>query len=416
MVDLKRKTGLSPVQLDRYAKVMVWALEEARRNSGPGGIYTPGDIVILRYDPPASHLAERVYRELLQKELHVALKPSPHFQMDAIFFNNAEEDQLQFLGSWNKNLFNRANGYIVLRGIESLTHLKDCDPKKMALSSLAFKPLWKIRSQRENKGLFAWTLCDVPTKACAKQAKMTLQEYADQVAKACYLDEEDPVGRWQRSMRQMDRIRSWLTEMPIESVHVKSEDGETNLWVWIGEQRRWLGGSGHNIPSFEIFVSPEAGRAEGTYHANEPSFKNGRYVKDVRLTFSNGKVIKATAEKEQEFLRSRVNLDKGSRLIGEFSLTDRRFSEITKFMASTLFDENVGGENGNCHIAIGKAYQDSYSGDLEKLTPKRVKELKFSESAEHWDLVTTTPRTVTAHLKDGSSTVIYRNGEFTLPL
>lgn len=403
---------LTPVHLERYARVMVWALEDARRGSGPGGIYVPGDIVILGYDPAAAPLAERIYPLLLQRGLHVALDPAAGHRMEKSFFQNAGETQLKFLSPWRKELYRNANGRIYLMAPESLTHLKDCDPDKMAATSLARKELWDITNERERSGLYGWTLCGMPTAALARRARMSKAEYARQIVKACYLDEEDPVARWTDTMTKIHRVKKWLTGLPIEYIHVKSEDGRTDLKVWLGQERRWLGGTGHNIPSFEVYVSPEAGHAEGRFYANEASFKMGRYVRGVELDFRGGEVVGVKAEAGEEFVRSRVALDEGSKLIGEFSLTDRRFSEITRFMAETLYDENVGGANGNCHIAIGAAYTESYSGS-EPMTQELAKRLRFSDSAEHWDLVTTAPRTVIARLGDGSDLIIYRDGMFT---
>jgi len=403
---------LTPKQLDNYADVMIWALRDARAATGDGAVYSPGDIIMLQYQPSAGSLAERIYARLLDAGFHVKLQPMPHFAMDKIYYDHAQGGQLDLIMPGTKELYGRINGRIVLTAPDSLTHLAGCDPAKMARSSLAAKPLQKIVDRREAAGLYGWTLCMLPTAALAAQAQLTLPEYAAEIVKACYLDQPDPIAKWRDTMAKIGQVKDWLTSLPIEHVHVQSEDGETDLKVWLGEKRRWLGGSGHNIPSFEVFTSPEAGRAEGRFHANEASFKLGRYVRGVRLEFAGGRVVKATAEAEEEFVRSRVNLDKGSCLIGEFSLTDRRFSEITRFMASTLFDENVGGRNGNTHIAIGRAYTDAYAGP-EKMTPALAKKLKFSDSSEHWDLVATTPRVVTAHLRGGGTQVIYRDGQFT---
>jgi aminopeptidase len=407
---------MTPIQLDRYAEVMVWAMQRSRLKAGPHAVYQPGDIVVLRYNQLANSLAERVYRLLLRKKLHVVLRPIVDYRMEAIRYEASDDEQLGYTGSWETDMYRQAHGNIFLYAPESLTYMKDCDTRKQGIAAKALKEIFDIRRARETMGLYGWTLCFVPTDALASQARMSLEEYTHQVVKACYLDDEDPVGRWASTMEKIDRINAWLTDMPIEYVHVKSDDGETDLKVWIGEQRRWIGMEGQNMPSFEVFVSPAAGRAEGRYHSNEPSFRDGHYVQDVRLTFRDGQVVEATAAAEQEFVRTMVGLDEGSKTIGEFSLTDKRFSEITKFMASILYDENVGGDHGNCHIAIGNAYRESFSGDLAAMTPALADQLKFSRSAIHWDLVTTAPRTVTAHLWDGTDVVIYRDGMFTLPM
>ncbi len=100
--------------------------------------------------------------------------------------------------------------------------------------------------------------------------------------------------------------------------------------------------------------------------------------------------------------------------VGEFSLTDKRFSRITKFMADTLFDENMGGEHGNTHIALGNSYHDCYAGDPKNVKPAQWKNLGYNESSVHTDIVSTTSRVVTATMKDGSTKVIYKNGQFVL--
>ena len=103
---------------------------------------------------------------------------------------------------------------------------------------------------------------------------------------------------------------------------------------------------------------------------------------------------------------------KGGEYLGEFSLTDARLSRITKSMGEILYDENIGGKYGNTHVALGSAYRDCYIGNPTKLTEKRWKKLGYNTSSVHSDIISTTNRTVTATLSDGSKTVIYKNGRF----
>ena len=100
--------------------------------------------------------------------------------------------------------------------------------------------------------------------------------------------------------------------------------------------------------------------------------------------------------------------------IGEFSLTDKRMSRISHVMAETLFDENIGGPFGNTHLAIGMAYRDAYQGEASLLTEVDWENLGYNDSAEHTDIISTTDRTVTAHLLNGNKKIIYRNGEFRI--
>ncbi len=134
----------------------------------------------------------------------------------------------------------------------------------------------------------------------------------------------------------------------------------------------------------------------------------------MKLTFKNGRAVKIEADTGENFVIKQLSMDKGADKLGEFSLTDKRFSKISKFMANTLFDENYGGKYGNCHVAVGASYSDTFSGDPETLTGEIKEDLGFNDSALHWDLVNTENKRVTAHLANGKTIAIYENGEFKI--
>jgi aminopeptidase len=134
-------------------------------------------------------------------------------------------------------------------------------------------------------------------------------------------------------------------------------------------------------------------------------------VRGIRLEFEGGRVVKASAEENEQLLTEMVATENADKL-GEFSLTDRRFSRITKFMAHTLYDENIGGPFGNTHIALGKSYQDAYAGDPATVAKDEWEQLGFNNSSVHTDVISTSDRTVTATLRDGREQVIYADGEF----
>ena len=101
--------------------------------------------------------------------------------------------------------------------------------------------------------------------------------------------------------------------------------------------------------------------------------------------------------------------------VGEFSLTDKRHSRITKFMATTLYDENMGGTFGNTHIALGNAYKDTFTGDMATVSEEQWAAMGYNSCPKvHTDIISTSDRTVTACLRNGSERVIYKDGQFTL--
>jgi aminopeptidase len=310
----------------------------------------------------------------------------------------------------DEELYKNLNGSIYLNAPASLTHLSSIDPKKIGKTAIARKYLRDILDRREEEGAFGWTLCMYPTQALAKHANLSRADYMEQIVRACFLNKRSPVDAWQEVYKNVASIKKWLTSLKAKTLHIESE--HIDLEITPGEKRRWIGVSGHNIPSFEIFLSPDWKGTKGKYYADQPSFRSGNLVKGMRLEFRNGSAVKIAAEAGEEFARKQLAMDKGANKIGEFSLTDRRFSKIDRFMANTLFDENFGGKHGNCHIAIGASYSDTYDGDPSTLTKEEKERLGFNDSALHWDLVNTEKKRVTAHLADGRQITIYETGMF----
>ncbi len=398
---------LTEKNLEKYADVLLWGLATAKKVS-----LKKNEIVLIQYELPALRLAEILYGRLLDRGVHPVQRLIATFGMEKSFYQKADPRQLTFIAPGDKELFNNINGRIVLMAPQSLTHLKDIDPARIGKAMVARKPIKDILNKREELHQYSWTLCMVPTEELARQAKMSLKQYTAQVAKGCYLDCDNPVAEWQKIHKNVTMIKKRLSSLPVKYFHLESAN--MDLRITPGDQRKWAGVSGHNVPSFEVFISPDWRGTEGVYFANLPSFRSGNYVADVRITFAKGKAVKIEAKQGEAFIKKQLAMDAGARQLGEFSLTDKRFSRIDRFMAETLFDENFGGKEGNCHVALGSSYSDTYSGDPAKLTPALKKKLGFNDSALHWDLVNTEPKTVTAHLTDGKKLIVYDRGIFKI--
>jgi aminopeptidase len=396
---------LTEEQLGKYADVLLWGLKTARK-----GKFRKNDIILLQYEQAAARLAEILYERIIDAGMNPVQRMGLTVAMERCFYAGSNKRQLVFMAPGDRELIERLNGRIFLRAPGSLTHLKDIDPLKIGKYLVSRKPLRDIMDRREEKGLYSWTLCTLPTPALIRQAKATSGSYEAQVIKACYLDHNDPVRQWETIYRNVSDIKKWLNSMKVKFFHVVSEN--VDLKITPGEQRRWIGISGHNIPSFEVFLSPDWRGTRGVYYANMPSFRSGNHIEGVHLTFEKGVAVKVRAVMGEEFTLKQLKLDPGASRIGEFSLTDKRFSRIDRFMADTLFDENYGGAHGNCHIAVGSSYTDSYSGNPADINKALKKKLGFNDSALHWDLINTEPKSVTAHLYSGEKRIIYDDGRF----
>lgn len=396
---------LTQTQLNRYADVLMWGLQTARRNP-----FKKGDVILIRFHAAAIELSELLHERVIARGMHAVLQLNPTPTMEINIFRLSNPRQLAFLWPGEEMLNHSLNGSIFLHAPDSLTHLGNADPKKIGQYALARKPLKNILDQRDAQGLFGWTLGMLPTRALAHHAQTSLKLYTDQIVKACQLHRRDPVSHWRTLHQNFQELKKWLTALPAESFTIESD--RIDLSIAPGAQRRWIGLTGHNIPSYELFLSPDWRGTQGVYFANQPSYRSGNLVRNVRLEFHKGEAVKIFADEGEVFARRQLAMDAGARRIGEFSLTDRRFSKIDRFMANTLFDENYGGRHGNCHIALGSSYADTYSGPADELDTALKQRLGFNDSALHWDLVNTEKKRVTARLTNGKRVTLYENGVF----
>lgn len=396
--------------LEKYAQVLVhFAL-----NGGAG--IKKNEVVVVAANEASKPLYAEVLTAIWKAGGHVIQKYSPSdepgLSLGRIFYECANEEQLNhFPKKYLKGLLEQADHSIFIISETDKYSLKSIDPEKIMKSQVAIKPYRDWRDKKENLGKFSWTLGLYGTPHMATEAKLTEKVYWNQIIKACYLDEDDPVAKWREIQKRMEDYIKKLDELAIQRLHVEGSD--VDLWISMGEKRRWIGGGGRNIPSFEIFTSPDWRGTEGWIRFNQPLYRYGNLIDGIELEFKNGLVVSSKAKKNATLLKQMIatsNADK----VGEFSLTDGRFSRITKFMGETLYDENVGGPYGNVHIALGSAYQDCLQGDPSKVSKGEWKKLGFNDSPIHTDIVSTTDRTVTALLSNGEEKVIYKKGEFVL--
>lgn len=392
----------------RYADVFVnFAL-----NGGEG--VRPGEVVNCIVPLEALPMYKVLQEAILKAGAHPLMMLIP-YQFERDLFEHAGNDQLEFFPDkyWKGYVEQIDHRLTVLPRDAGPRALEGISAGRLKLHPRVPAPLRAWMNEKELAGKLSWTLGMWGTQEYADEAGMSLEEYWDQIIQACYLDQDDPIFCWRAAFAENARVRSVLNGLPIKTLHLFGSDAD--LWVTLGKKRRWVGGSGRNIPSFEVFTSPHCNGAEGYINFSETLYYNGMRVEGIYLEFHQGRVVKASATLNEDVLLRMLETKNADRL-GEFSLTDGRFSRITRCMANTLFDENRGGPEGNAHLALGMPYPDTYDGDPRVLTPAQWTELGYNDlnCAVHTDIITTSPRTVVAIMDDDREVTIYSNGQFTV--
>jgi len=390
--------------LEKYADVLVWFALWSEQ-----GIKA-WDVVLIQIPECAKPFLKHLQKAVLTRWWHPLIRYFPDGIMRD-FFEVADDDQLAYKPRHEMLWRVQDIDHMVSVIAEHDKHeLEGVDPKKIMHSSKATKFYRDAFHAKEHAWLFSFTMWLYGTEAMAEEVGLSLEVYRAQIIKACYLDEDDPISKRKTLTHDMTFVKDYLNSLPIERLHVKGED--IDLKVKIGKNRQRMCGTWRNIPSFEVFISPDCTGTEWRYKSNQPLYRYGNLITGIELKFSWWKVSESRASQHEEVLQEMIaqtNADK----IGEFSLTDKRFSRIDTFMWETLYDENVWWPFGNTHIALGMAYKDSFPGDIEAVTPEQREKMWYNDSVIHTDIVSTTDRTVVATYTDGSQEVIYQSGQFT---
>ncbi|HEY0039826.1 MAG TPA: aminopeptidase [Flavisolibacter sp.] len=403
--------NLDETLLKKYAQVMVnYAL-----NNGHG--INKGDTVFLVGQECTKDLFTAIAREVYAAGGNLITNYQPNNLKDTslvrYLLQHGTDEQVGFFAEpyW-KGIVEATDHICFIISEPDIHYLEGIPAAKISRMNSARAPYMKMREQKEAAGKLSWSLCLYGTESMAAEAGISLEEYWEQIIEACYLREDDPVSKWKNVQAEIETIKDKLDALEIEKLHIKGED--VDLHVQIGAARKWLSGGGKNIPSFEIFTSPDWRGTTGSIHFNQPLYYSGKRIAGVSLTFENGVVTSSTATENEDALKEMIAQENADK-VGEFSLTDRRHSRITRFMATTLYDENMGGEFGNTHIALGNAYKDTFTGDMMAVTEEQWAEMGYNSCPKvHTDIISTSNRTVTATLGNGTEKIIYTDGQFTL--
>lgn len=348
----------------------------------------PGDRVVLMASTLASPLVLELQREVLRAGGH------PHTRLTIpgssyIYYTEASDEQLQYISPVTEMYMGEFEGLIQVYSQANTKELSNVDPERQAISARAMAPLMKRYMEREAAKEVKWALSLFPTAALAQDAEMSLSKFEDFVYAATYADSDDPVGAWRRIAEEQQKLIDWLKGK--HEVIVDAPNAELKLSI---EGRDFINGDGtDNMPSGEIFTSPVEDSTEGWIRFTYPAVEQGREVTGVELQIEAGTVIEARAEKNEDFLKAMLDVDKGASMVGEFAMGTNK--KIDRFTRNILFDEKLG---GTIHLALGAGFKEIGG---------------TNESGLHWDMI--------CDMKDGGKILVdgelfYDSGEFVINL
>ncbi len=297
--------------------------------------------------------------------------------------------------------------------------LQGMNQEKYAKAMQARYPIQKkYRDQIENK--YQWCIAAVPGEAWAKKLfpelsrKQAVEKLWEEILR-CSRAEDDPVEAWRAHNEDLHSRCNYLNSLGIESLRYYGDNG-TDLTVGMIPQAVFRGGSektlcgvsiNPNIPSEECFISPMRGRAEGVVYATRPLSYQGQLIEDFWIRFENGAAAQWHAEKNNDLLSHLINMDEGSRCLGECALVPHNspISESGILFYNTLFDENAA-----CHLALGMGFADTIQ-DFEKYTLDECRSMGINDSMIHEDfMIGYEGLNIDAVTASGKTVPVFRNG------
>lgn len=362
---------------DKYAEVLVDYSTDVQK----------GDLVIIRAESiHAKDLVKAVYKRVLERGGNPLIRTAIG-DLAELFIKYATEEQLDFVDPVTQLEYEIVDKYISIGGPLNTKNMARADLNKLARRGKATKALSEKLMERSAKGEAKWVIADVPTHALAQEARMSLDEYSEFLFKSCYLDMDNPVEMLKELDEKQTKWANYLNN--VKKLRITGEKTDITFGV---ENRKWISCSGlNNYPDGEIFTSPVENDVNGEIYFDYPQNYRGNEAQGVHLIIENGKVVKATAQKGEEFLNAMLDMDEGSRGIGEIAVgTNDMIQEIT---GNILFDEKIGGA---IHMAVGASYPETGGKNVSGL---------------HWDLI--------KNMKNGGKiyaddVLIYQDGKFLI--
>lgn len=332
----------------------------------------PGQLVRISGEPIAMPLLEALYEQAIKAGGHPVLRSSPD-SLQEYFLEHASDEQLTYLNPLLKHEIETIDVSIGIWAETNTKSLSRVDPKRQGMASSARKPILKTMMDRaalpaDDPRKLRWCGTLFPTLASAQDAEMSLRQYENFVFNAGFLNHDDPVAMWRKVHDAQEKLRTFLQGK--HEIHFQTPQG-TDLRVNV-QGMKWINCAGHeNFPDGEVFTGPNLaakdGGVNGIVHYSFPAVHNGREVHDIVLRFEKGRVVEASASKNEDFLLQMLDQDPGARNLGEIAIGTNY--NIQQYTRNTLFDEKIG---GTFHAAVGAGYPESGN---------------TNESGLHWDMV-----------------------------
>lgn len=323
----------------------------------------PGDYVWIRVLSSSTLiLAREVYKAIVRAGA-VPIYDIIDDSVSAFFYKHANALQLSQKPDVAEFIATKADKIITIVAEDNKGELSAADPKKVLERSKLMRP---VKEQIMKK---PWVLTYTPTPSMAQDANMSMDDFEDFYFGATLRD-------WSVVENQMTAYAKRLSEA--KTLRVVGDRTDITMSV---EGRTWIADDWKaNMPGGEVFTSPVAETVEGEIFFTYPLYREGKIIRDIHLFFERGRVVKATATENEEYLHHILDTDEDARKLGEVAFGGN--PGITKYMFNMLFDEKMA---GTMHFALGQGFADCGGTTQSAIHMDIVKNMRVKGSEVYLD-------------------------------
>lgn len=318
---------------------------------------------------------------------------------------------------WTEYAKKNAN-FLMLKS-EYPHYMDDLDMKKKELASQISLNNKAAFYEKQKINLVPWCILAIPSKAWAKEVfpndKNAYSKLFKLIGAVCLLNEDNSAKAWDSLIANSNKIVNKLNKLKIKTLHYTNSLGtdfkvslnKDALWCGIGQDTLCL----VNMPSYEVFTSPDKNTAEGIIYSALPLYYHNQKVDKFYLKFKKGKVIDFKAKEGENVLKSIINSEKDMKFLGEVALVDKN-SPIAK--SKVIFGTTLLDENASCHIALGEGFPECLKNG-EKLSDKKLMKKGLNIVKNHVDMmVGTDDLKITVETYHGKEIDIMIDGKFVI--
>lgn len=330
---------MKDIRLNKLAKLLVNYSTKVK----------PGDFVFVSCEDVAEPWMAEVVKEAIKAGAHVETMLNSH-ETAQVKLRYSSDEQLMEENQLLRFALEKADVWLSAWGTKNTKANTNIPSEKLKCSVKGAASWRKIYSEKMGNGSLRWCGTQFPTYSDAQEGSMSLSEYEDFVYGAGLLDSDDPVAEWEKVSALQERWVKYLDTK--KELHIISKGTDIKVNV---EGRKWINCDGkENFPDGEVFTSPVDDGIDGYINFSFPGIYSGKEIEDIKLEVSHGKVVKATAAKGEELLKTLLSTDEGSVRFGEVAIGTNY--GITKFTKNMLFDEKIG---GTIHMALGDSMPEA---------------------------------------------------------